>query len=141
RHTRSKRDWSSDVCSSDLGEHHHVPARFEDSHALVPHGRRWHECVPRFAHEAAPGGDVTSVAARPFRDGVSHLRGCGVRQPVWRIGDGCVNGFGWHGFHCFDAVAMVDGWQCASYWAGRRPAALTTATGLRGVYWFSVACW
>src|SRR5699024_12090586 len=24
RHTRSKRDWSSDVCSSDLGEHYEV---------------------------------------------------------------------------------------------------------------------
>src|SRR5699024_11924063 len=24
RHTRSKRDWSSDVCSSDLGHHFHV---------------------------------------------------------------------------------------------------------------------
>src|SRR5699024_11574267 len=27
RHTRSKRDWSSDVCSSDLGSRHHREQR------------------------------------------------------------------------------------------------------------------
>src|SRR5699024_8030282 len=41
-------------------KHQHVPARFEDSQALVPHGRWGHERVPRFAHEAAPSGDVIS---------------------------------------------------------------------------------
>src|SRR5699024_11224471 len=84
--------------------------RFEDSHARVPHGRRGYECVPRFAHEAAPGGCVVSVAARPFRDGVGDRGGVGVRQPVWRVGNDCVYGFGWPGFHCFDAVAMGNGW-------------------------------
>src|SRR5699024_11529949 len=56
--------------------------------------------------EAAPSGDVISVAARPLRDGVSHLRGCGVRQPVGWVGDDCVYGFGFHLVHGFDAVAV-----------------------------------
>src|SRR5699024_8977610 len=76
------------------------------SHALVPHGRRGHERVPRFAHEAAPGGYVISVAACPLRNGVGDRAGVGVRQPVWRVGDDCVNGLGWHGVHGFDAVAV-----------------------------------
>src|SRR6266513_5510680 len=37
RHTRSKRDWSSDVCSSDLGEarlRYHAPLRFDDEYDI-----------------------------------------------------------------------------------------------------------
>src|SRR5699024_11738136 len=40
RHTRSKRDWSSDVCSSDLlfdsGHTTHLPAQLYHAHALSP---------------------------------------------------------------------------------------------------------
>src|SRR6266513_4438101 len=32
RHTSSKRDWSSDVCSSDLGEHVQVAAALDVGH-------------------------------------------------------------------------------------------------------------
>src|SRR2546421_2392026 len=37
RHTRSDRDWSSDVCSSDLGIQPHDAPRFVDDHQPPPH--------------------------------------------------------------------------------------------------------
>src|SRR5699024_11926432 len=41
RHTRSKRDWSSDVCSSDLGVRQALPA----DRGSAPRGRR-HALIP-----------------------------------------------------------------------------------------------
>ena len=35
-------------------------------------------------------------------------------SPYGGVGDDCVDGFGGHGVHCFDAVAVVDGGQCVS---------------------------
>src|SRR5699024_5259897 len=38
-------------------------------------------------------------------------------QAAGRGGDDWVNGCGWHSVHCFDAVAVVDGWQVVpSFW-------------------------
>src|SRR5699024_12033068 len=37
RHTRSKRDWSSDVCSSDLDLRHCLPDPAGGRHRRVPH--------------------------------------------------------------------------------------------------------
>src|SRR5207245_6334441 len=54
RHTRCYRDWSSDVCSSDLGAHHHGEV---ESVIYVVSGRarmRWGERL-EFVAEAGPG--------------------------------------------------------------------------------------
>src|SRR5438067_11895186 len=42
RHTRSKRDWSSDVCSSDLRDRRPFAAVYRQRS-----GARWHDRVPR----------------------------------------------------------------------------------------------
>src|SRR5699024_12142386 len=48
RHTRSKRDWSSDVCSSDLHQHQAVPP-LEDSAEFLA-------SVHDFLRHISPGG-------------------------------------------------------------------------------------
>src|SRR5699024_11933562 len=47
RHTRSKRDWSSDVCSSDLCHHRKKKTRILCSHHFAIH-RNWHRHVDVF---------------------------------------------------------------------------------------------
>src|SRR5207249_9667743 len=71
RHTRSKRDWSSDVCSSDLEQH---PRRAE----LVPeHGKARREEGLLHLHE-----DLTAVG----QQGVQELRLLGAIRAERKIG-------------------------------------------------------
>src|SRR5699024_9468048 len=67
RHTRSKRDWSSDVCSSDLlgntaarvlgDELQHLDLRLGNAHVCAGS-----------AHQAARGGEEVEDAGRDFGD-------------------------------------------------------------------------
>src|SRR5437868_10364682 len=53
RHTRSKRDWSSDVCSSDLGGEKH-PGRFEENDYRLA-------AAALLIHASAIDGNTTDV--------------------------------------------------------------------------------
>src|SRR5271170_3206267 len=78
RHTRSTRDWSSDVCSSDLGS--------ETTSALVP--PRLRPYCP--ANSKAPKPKMISGARnfRKFREYVMALRPSTIRLQVLRLTDG-----------------------------------------------------
>src|SRR5699024_1113214 len=91
RHTRSKRDWSSDVCSSDLrsegvleigqfiGEHHRVTTAVavDQCHMRVgtPQQRRshrQHRCDTRTGGQEYVSGSLTQVGSEP-PGGYTHL--------------------------------------------------------------------
>src|SRR5699024_11575196 len=84
RHTRSKRDWSSDVCSSDLpadvvvyGDIHHAYVRAEHDGTLVnvgSVGNPLDEPVPSYA---ILEGDPDGEAGSPFEIGRASCRGRG----------------------------------------------------------------
>src|SRR5271170_4674710 len=78
RHTRSTRDWSSDVCSSDLGS--------ETTSALVP--PRLRPYCP--ANSKAPKPKMISGAKnfRKFREYIMALRPSTIRLQVLRLTDG-----------------------------------------------------
>src|SRR5699024_12004073 len=66
RHTISKRDWSSDVCSSDLGEDEHPPGDVGEGGQSDAHPQQRH--LPGVAdalaaEEAVGGGAVDEVRA------------------------------------------------------------------------------
>src|SRR5207249_8832645 len=64
RHTRSKRDWSSDVCSSDLPS---CPSTFRPQHCTVPSERSTQVCryPPLTALTLASPATSTGVVETP----------------------------------------------------------------------------
>src|SRR5207245_6806048 len=70
RHTRCYRDWSSDVCSSDLGERKHADARGIERHRRV----EW------LREAEAKAGRVERVRGAESRAG-------GVRSEERRVGE------------------------------------------------------
>src|SRR5699024_12185699 len=79
RHTRSKRDWSSDVCSSDLG--HPVCSHWP---VHLVYKRFWH-----LSHPDQPALVLVPVAAPGCPDGAS-LQGFGTaRSEERRVGKEC----------------------------------------------------
>src|SRR5699024_6568094 len=79
-HTRSKRDWSSDVCSSDLETH--------GAASSAPHRRRLH----RRSHRSHPGPPVAAVASQTHRPRHrrrrDHARRCRLVLAGARAGEG-----------------------------------------------------
>src|SRR5699024_3090654 len=85
RHTRSKRDWSSDVCSSDLGRlrprRRRVPLDQPHGHVRPPHRRR-------LRHPSRPSPALAGTRSRPCGDdegagdhGGRSIRGRGMSDP------------------------------------------------------------
>src|SRR5699024_11571836 len=92
RHTRSKRDWSSDVCSSDLGSKIKVFA------TEIPHSVRAKETSAEgksiFAHD--PGGKVaegyknlTQEVMKLEKQREKSRAGIGRRSEERRVGNEC----------------------------------------------------
>src|SRR5207245_5838166 len=74
RHTRCYRDWSSDVCSSDLakdgaGQHEEELLRGEPEHQA--HGEDAHERLPHLRHEVAyePEREIGRASCREREEG------------------------------------------------------------------------
>src|SRR5256884_4900631 len=72
RHTRCSRDWSSDVCSSDLRQLHHVPRILEDRQPLAVlvgfyRGQAFQHLVP-FERDAAMPRMRAGKHRAPHRD-------------------------------------------------------------------------
>src|SRR5699024_11821263 len=94
RHTRSKRDWSSDVCSSDLEvrEVHHVAA-------LIGFGAN--AVLPYIAQEtmvSVSGGDDTAVT------GYNKALTEGLIKVMAKMGISTVQSY--HGAQVFEAVGL-----------------------------------
>src|SRR5207249_7160440 len=87
RHTRSKRDWSSDVCSSDLvGREHRVPrrSRFDLAQHLLLDLKILEY---RLDHELGPAKPAVVIAPREQRDERSEERRVGKEgRGGWRAG-------------------------------------------------------
>src|SRR6266513_597910 len=66
RHTRSKRDWSSDVCSSDLWDTRHHPSYKEVWDRVVPETRDPYVARERYEHEFATRPDYIEAYRRGF---------------------------------------------------------------------------
>src|SRR5699024_11462982 len=65
RHTRSKRDWSSDVCSSDLVGHLRLDPRPGAVVAAAARcGARVVEALLQEGHPALPGGEIGRASCR-----------------------------------------------------------------------------
>src|SRR5699024_11328375 len=75
-HTRSKRDWSSDVCSSDLSRRRSLPC-----------GQFRSGCSSQVAHLAQPGAGESQVIVAVSTE-VSDPGGSGVRGQKCRQGQG-----------------------------------------------------
>src|SRR5207249_7964105 len=93
RHTRSKRDWSSDVCSSDLDRSVTNPATgwITVGHAVTSSKR---QSKPRWKRrkDARPGEIVAAAlevfGERGFRSEERRVgKGCGCGRWVWRCRD------------------------------------------------------
>src|SRR5207249_7634224 len=93
RHTRSKRDWSSDVCSSDL-INLLDSVLFNDPSEYVLHGGDGgpngvvaiDDHADRFER---PNASLCHVGIGGRYDGNGHLAGPGARSEERRVGKGC----------------------------------------------------
>src|SRR5699024_11488856 len=56
RHTRSKRDWSSDVCSSDLHRFNHMVKRYNDIYRVQMPNITPHVCRHTYCSNMAKSG-------------------------------------------------------------------------------------
>src|SRR5699024_11354320 len=79
RQTRSKRDWSSDVCSSDLerDEENRAPTANDDSFGVRP-GKS--VVLPVTRNDTDPDGDILTVSVEGEQPGI------GVVTPIREIG-------------------------------------------------------
>src|SRR5690625_1011563 len=70
RHTRWPRDWSSDVCSSDLASGHYLPELAELKHAnlMVDRAMRNARVITRRAVTAVQEGEVDPNVVRSIRE-------------------------------------------------------------------------
>src|SRR5206468_7262065 len=92
RHTRSDRDWSSDVCSSDLdqfGSYAGPPARRSDP-TSCPRGLSLNRAQPR---AAGSGSDQASGGAGD-QPGSSEIGRASCRERGWGWGGGGAGGWG-----------------------------------------------
>src|SRR5690606_40715658 len=79
RHTRFSRDWSSDVCSSDLP----VAARLVQDESLVSfHRATAHDMLPVKNEVSQPGGGVDIQLSQQL----SHAQAGGLRSEERRVG-------------------------------------------------------
>src|SRR5206468_9449970 len=68
RHTRSDRDWSSDVCSSDLIARHQGQATFHAAAGDVHEWAGFHavsQAFDGFGSAADPGGELLGIVRAP----------------------------------------------------------------------------
>src|SRR5699024_11766513 len=89
RHTRSKRDWSSDVCSSDLDVLAHLPVGGEAHPGVAPGGGRQllhRQLVKQFA----PGGGLLGLGlvGGEAGDELLQLPDLLLRSEERRVGEG-----------------------------------------------------
>src|SRR5437588_7128419 len=91
RHTRSLCDWSSDVCSSDLGAQKKSPATSEAHHAhknpsfhtYVPEDVwRSHQLPPYWLHQIPPPLHQVSHRSKPRQSTPTLLEQTGLRSPT-----------------------------------------------------------